>query len=110
MGIIKGQTVKLHIKADAGPDEFGTMTYTDTVEDVDNVFIETVGGEQMLADLQFFGKRTAYVLHIPKGDEHVWTDTEVEFYGQKFRTYGAVTYIPYAPLDWDKKIRCELYE
>ena len=56
MGMIKGQTVKLHIKADAGPDKFGTMTYTDTVEDVDNVFIETVGGDQILADLQFFGK------------------------------------------------------
>ena len=50
------------------------------------------------------------MLHIPKDDEHIWTDTEVEFYGQKFRTYGAFTFIPNAPLDWDKKIRCEIYE
>lgn len=110
MGMIKGQTIKLHIKEDAGLDEFGTMTYKDTVEDVDNVFIETVSSEQLIADLQFYGKRTAYVLHIPKCDEHIWTDTQVEFYGQKFNTYGPVTYIPYAPLEWDKKIRCEVYE
>lgn len=111
MGIIKGQTVKLHVKEEAGLDDFGTMQYVDSsVEDVDNVYIETVGGEQLLADFQFYGKRTEYILHIPKDDTHVWEDTEVEFYGKRYKTYGAVTYIPFAPLDWNKKVRCEIFE
>jgi hypothetical protein len=34
------------------------------------------------------GKRIDYVLGIPKGDTHNWVDTEIIFFGQRFKTVG----------------------
>ena len=57
------------------------------------------------------GKRLAYVLGIPKGDSNTWTDTEVEFFGEKFKTYGEPTQgIDHLiPLSWNKKVKVERY-
>ena len=53
----------------------------------------------------------AYELCIPKGDAHSWDDVTVEFFGQKWRTYGGVQqYIEeLVPLDWNKKVKVERY-
>ena len=48
---------------------------------------------------------------IPKGDAHDWEDTVVEFFGEKWRTFGfQVEGIEdMIPLYWNKTIKVERY-
>lgn len=108
---MKGVTVYLHVKTESGVDEFGAPIYINEIVPVDNVLIGEPSSDQAMQELNLYGKRLAYVLAIPKGDEHVWTDTEVEFFGETFRTYGEPTQGIDAliPLSWNKKVRVERY-
>ena len=67
--------------------------------------------EDIVNDLQLYGKRIAYTLGIPKGDAHDWENATVEFFGKKFRTYGGVTQgiEDLIPLLWNKKVKVERY-
>lgn len=109
---IKGRTVKLHVQSVTGTDAFGRDIKTSTQIDVDNVLIQPAEAEDIVLELQLTGKHLAYVLHIPKGDTHVWTDTKVEFFGEVFKTYGPVLEFQteLVPLDWDRRIKVEKYE
>lgn len=108
---MRGVTVYLHVKTESGTDAFGAPIYVDEVIPVDNVLIGEPSSDQALQDLNLYGKRLAYVLAIPKGDDNVWTDTEVEFFGETFRTYGEPTQgiEDLIPLSWNKKVRVERY-
>ena len=67
--------------------------------------------EDIVNEMQLYGKRIAYTLAIPKGDTHDWNDVTVGFFGQKWRTYGGVTQGIEAmiPLTWNKKVKVERY-
>lgn len=108
---MRGVTVYLHVKTESGTDAFGAPIYVDEVIPVDNVLIGEPSSDQALQDLNLYGKRLAYVLAIPKGDDNVWTDTEVEFFGETFRTYGEPTQgiEDLIPLSWNKKVMVERY-
>lgn len=109
--MIKGITIKLHIKGQTGTDPFGAPVYGDTIEEVANVLVGEPDAQAVATDLQIDGKRLAYTLAIPKGDTHDWENTEVEFFGEKFRTYGATEGIEaMIPLSWNKKVKVERYE
>ncbi len=109
--MFKGITVTLHVKSKIGTDDFGADLYDDSTVRVDNVLV----GQPTETDVvtaNYFGKHVTYMLGIPKGDAHVWQDTEVEFFGKKFRTVGEpVQGIPgMVPLSWDRNVMVELYE
>lgn len=108
---MRGVTVYLHVKTESCTDAFGAPIYVDEVIPVDNVLIGEPSSDQAIQELNLYGKRLAYVLAIPKGDDNVWTDTEVEFFGEKFRTYGEPTQgiEDLIPLSWNKKVRVERY-
>lgn len=108
---MKGVTILLHVKTQTSTDEFGAPVYTDTTIPVDNVLIGEPTSDQVMQELNMHGKRLAYVLGIPKGDSNTWTDTEVEFFGEKFKTYGEPTQgIDHLiPLSWNKKVKVERY-
>lgn len=108
---MRGITVTLHKKTQSSTDEFGAPIYTDTTEAVDNVLVGEPTSDQIVQDLNLYGKHLAYVLAIPKGDTHTWTDTEVEFFGQTFKTYGEPTQGIDAliPLSWNTKVKVERY-
>ena len=67
--------------------------------------------DDVISELNLSGKRIAYTLAIPKGDTHVWENTEVEFFGRKFCTIGFPTegIEENLPLSWNKKVKVELY-
>lgn len=112
MILVKGQTVKLHTKTQSGVDDFNQPTYTESVVEVENVIIQPAINEDVVSNTEINGKHIAYVLHIPKGDTHTWKDSEVEFYGKTWKTYG--DYLEYdssmTPLSWNKQIKVESYE
>ena len=109
--MIRGITVRLYVKTQTGTDEFNAPIYTETSVDVENVLVGEPVSEDIVNSLQLYGKHIAYTLGIPKGDEHDWDNVTVEFFGQKFRTYGGVTQgiKDMIPLVWNKKVKVERY-
>lgn len=109
---IKGIPVKLSVRTQKGIDDFNRPIYETSQEVVENVLVGEPSTEDVVNELNLSGKRIAYTLAIPKGDTHVWEDTEVEFFGRKFRTIG----LPIEgieenlPLSWNKKVKVERYE
>ena len=93
-------------------DAFGASVYEETPEVVHNVLVGAPETADIVNEQQLYGRQLAYTLAIPKGDEHDWTNVTVEFFGRKFRTYGAVTEGIEAliPLSWNRKVKVERYE
>ena len=115
--MIRGATVYLHNPQQTGTDLFGVPVYTDTVIEVDNVLIGEPSTDDITTSMDMYGKRIAYMLGIPKGDENEWKDrtvTWVDAYGMehKVQTFGVpITGIEAnIPGPWHKKVRCEAYE
>jgi hypothetical protein len=111
MSKLKGIKVVLHLKTQDGVDGFNRPIYIDTTKEVDNVLIGEPSTDDITNELNLTGKKLAYTLGIPKGDTNVWTDTVVEFFGDKFRTFGEPTQGIEAmiPLEWNKKVKVERY-
>lgn len=104
-----GASVKLHVKTLSGYDTLNDPVYADTSVTVENVLIGQPSTEDITDSIQLYGKKIEYMLGIPKGDTHIWTDTEVEFFGKKFRTFGDTIEGIEAniPTPWHKKVRVE---
>lgn len=113
MAWIKGITVTLYERNEAGKDGFNAPVYTETPVQVQNVLVSPTGAEQVVSDLQLYGKRSMYELCLPKGDAHNWQPgSRVDFLGQRFRVFGPVVeYIEaMVPLNWNRKVKVEQYE
>lgn len=106
---MKGISVLLHVKTLAGKDSFSNPVYDESTVEVQNVLVGQPSTEDISSSVELYGKRIEYMLGLPKGDEHIWTDTEVEFFGRKFRTFGDVIEGIEAniPTRWHKKVRVE---
>jgi hypothetical protein len=109
MSLIKGATVTLYEKTQTGTDPFGAPVYSITPAVVDNVLIGQPSAEELTSELNLTGRRISYVLGIPKGDAHQWENQLVEFFGETFRTFGAIErgIEENVPGPWHFKIKCE---
>lgn len=109
--MIHGITITLYEQQQTGKDAFGAPILEEQPVKVSNVLIGEPTAEDLVNELQLSGKRIAYILGIPKGDTHDWQNATVEFFGQKFRTYGDVTQgiEELIPLHWNKKVKVERY-
>ena len=111
MAFLVGQTIRLFDKIQTGTDAFKTPTYKETAIDVENVLICPVSAEDVAEDLQLYGKRAVYELHIPKTDTNQWENRIVEFYGHRWRTFGIPLQWMEAltPGPWNRKVKVERY-
>ena len=109
---MRGITVTLHNRVQTGTDAFNRPIYEESTTTVNNVLIGEPTTEEVVNELNLSGKRLAYTLAIPKGDEHEWKDAVVEFFGERFRTFGTPTQgIDHLiPLQWNMKVKVERYE
>ena len=109
---MRGITITLHNRTQAGIDDFNHPIYSESSEDVENVLIGEPSTDDITNELSLSGKRLAYTLAIPKGDTHNWKDATVEFFGERFRTFGeppqGIDHL--IPLQWNKKVKVERYE
>ncbi len=112
MGRLHGIAVTLYAKVKTGADDFGRPTYTETAVEVENVLVGEPSAEEITNELNTSGKKLAYTLAIPKGDENVWTDRKVSFFGETFQTFGPVSQgiDDLIPLYWNKKVKVCRYE
>jgi hypothetical protein len=109
---IKGESVVLYEKTLTEYDSANRPVYTETPVTVENVLIGQPSTEDITSGYNLSGKQIDYVLAIPKGDTHQWTDRTVEFWNTKFRTVGIPTQgiEELIPLDWNKKVKVTAYE
>lgn len=109
--LIKGITVLLYERIPDGEDALRNPVYREEPVEVENVLVSPAESSAIVADLQLHGKKAVYELSIPKGDTHIWEDRTVEFFGQKWKTFGFCQQLisELVPLDWDRKIKVERY-
>ncbi|NQJ70552.1 hypothetical protein HO542_04220 [Streptococcus suis] len=111
MGKIKGVPVVLIDKQVTGKNSFGHPMYEDVEIVVENVLIAPASTEDITNQINLTGKKVDYTLAIPKGDVHNWTNKEVRFFGQRWRTVGepleGLEHL--IPLEWNKKVQVERY-
>lgn len=112
--MIKGITVQLIERVQVGYDEFKAPAYIDATEPtpVENVLVTPATADQIVTDLQLYGRRLAYELSIPKGDAHEWENRPVIIWGQRFHSFGPVYQWIDAnvPGPWNKKVKVERIE
>jgi len=110
--MLKGIDITLCSLAKVGENALHEPIYEEIEEIVHNVLIGEPSTEEIVTELQLNGHHLAYTLAIPKGDVHGWNNVRVRFFGQDFRTYGAVVQgiESMIPLCWNKKVKVERYE
>ena len=106
---MRGVPVLLHVKTQTGTDAFNNPVFSDSTVTVQNVLIGQPTTEDITSSIELYGKRIEYMLGIPKGDTHEWEDTEVEFFGGLYRTFGFTIQgiEDNIPTPWHKKVRVE---
>lgn len=110
--MIKGITVTLHAVKTTGTDGFNRPITKTTDITVDNVLIGEPSADDITDTLNLTGKKLAYTLAIPKGDENTWAGNTVDFFGETFRVIGKPTQgiESNIPLFWNKKVKVERIE
>ena len=110
--MLKGITVTLYEKTLIGHDAFNQDIYEEIPVEIDDVLVAPSTSQEILDNVNLYGKKAVYTLAIPKGDEHDWTDCKISFFGMDFHSFG----IPLEgiecdiPLKWNKKVMVEIYE
>ena len=109
---MKGVTVTLHVKTQTGVDGMNNPVYAVSKVQVGNVLVGEPTTEEIDSSISLYGKQIRYMLGLPKGDTHVWTDTVVEIFGEEFQTFGDTIQGIEAnvPTPWHKKVRVARYE
>lgn len=108
---MKGTTVQVVVKTQTGTDPFGAPVYEESLEDVKDVLVGQPTTDDVTSTLELTGKKIAYVLGIPKGDDHIWTDTDVIIWGERYRTIGypQTGIQENIPLRWGQNVKVERY-
>lgn len=112
MAKIKGITVTLINKIEAGRDGFDHPVYSEKRTDVENVLVAPATIAEITDMMNLTGKKAVYNIAIPKGDEHVWEDQKVEFFGSVWKVVGFPKRGIDAniPLDWNEIWMVAKYE
>ncbi len=118
MARISGISVILFEEIQIGEDNFGDPIYEENPVEVENVLVAEPTSDDITASTQLYGKVIRYILGIPKGDTHDWTNKKVSWtdaYGVThtvktfgFPITGIEENIP-SQLPWHVKVRCEEY-
>lgn len=108
---MKGTTVQLQIDSIPVVDEFGTEIESQTFVDVEDVLVGQPSTDDYTSSVNLYGKHIAYMLGIPKGDQHDWKNKIVIIWGKKFRTFGDTMTgeSENIPLRWGQNVRVEAY-
>lgn len=109
---ITGITIQLYVPTQTDTDGFNRPIYTETPVNVDDVLVGEPSTQEVINELNLSGRKLAYTLAIPKGDDHTWEGRKVGFFGDTFKVIGKPTQGIDAniPLRWNKKVKVERYE
>ena len=115
---LSGITVTLYEEVQTGTDPFGQAIVEEVATQVNNVLIGEPSTDDITTSTQLYGKTIKYMLGIPKGDTHDWTNKKVSWIDAYGITHTVMTFgypitgieenLP-AQLPWHMKVRCEAY-
>jgi hypothetical protein len=112
-----GITVTLYETTESGRDALNNPILIETPVQVENVLVGEPTSDDVVSSTAMFGKQIQFMLGIPKGDTHDWTDKKVTWTAangttQTVRTFGFPIMGVEAniPGPWHMKIRCGAYE
>lgn len=108
---MKGTTVQLINETITGYDPLGNPIMEEEIVSVDDVLVGQPTTDDVTNTVQLYGKKIEYVLGIPKGDTHDWTNKVVIIWGERFRTIGYPQTGIQAniPLRWGSNVKVERY-
>lgn len=110
--MIKGESITLIEETQTGVDPFGAPIFSEAEVIVDDVIIGQPDTNDAVAELNLTGKRIAFVLGIPKGDNHIWKDKKIIIRGELFRSFGfpLTQTAENVPGKWNTQVKVERYE
>ena len=113
---MRGITVTLYDTKETGRDAFNNPIITEIPITVDNVLVGEPSTDDYASAISVFGKQIQFMLGIPKGDTHDWTDKKVTWTNAQGNTQTVHTFgFPIMgveaniPGPWHMKVRCEQY-
>lgn len=118
MARLQGTSVTLFQEVKVGTDPFGAPIYEENPVEVENVLIGEPSTDDITSSTELFGKKIEYMLGIPKGDEHDWTNKKVSWTDAYGKTHTVMTFgFPITGIEanlppqipWHMKVRCEAY-
>lgn len=118
MARLQGTSVTLFQEVKVGTDPFGAPIYEEDPVEVENVLIGEPSTDDITSSTELFGKKIEYMLGIPKGDEHDWTNKKVSWTDAYGKTHTVMTFgFPITGIEanlppqipWHMKVRCEAY-
>lgn len=107
-----GSTVTLYDTVQTGVDGFNNPIYEEVEVEVEHVLIQPADDDAVASDMDLYGKRCSYILHIPEGDTHDWKDKIVKLptpWNLKVRVYGEGKIYAMSPFIWNKQVKAENY-
>ena len=109
--VLKGIPIILYEPTQSGTDAFKAPIYTEEPVTVENVLVCPMSATDIIDAMQLYGKKAVYELCIPKENPNVWEDRMVEFFGQKWKTFGIVLewHSELTPGPWNRKVKVERY-
>lgn len=109
--MLKGTTIQLIVETQTGTDPFGAPIYEEEAVDVEDVLVGQPSTDDVTNSIQLYGKKIEYILGIPKGDTHNWTDAVVIIFGEKYKTIGypQMGILENIPLRWGQNVKVERY-
>lgn len=109
--MIKGISVTLIERIEVGKDEFNSPIYKESSYVVENVLVSPTSQDEIINQMNLTGKKAVYTLAIPKGDNHVWEDSYVEFFKERFHVFTPMVkgIEEMIPLSWNGKVMVERY-
>lgn len=108
---MQGMTIQLVVKNQIGKDPFGAPIETEELIDVNDVLVGQPSSDEIVSAIQMYGKTISFILGIPKGDTHDWTDREVIIWGERYRTIGfpETGIQENIPLRWGQNVKVARY-
>lgn len=109
--MIQGITVTLLEQTQTGVDGFNHPVYTEIAKHVKDALVYPATSEDVISELNLSGKHLEYYLCVPKGDNHDWTDHNVQFFSQTWHVFS----LPEEWIDvnnpskWNRRYKCERY-
>lgn len=110
-----GITVTLYEPTRTGTDALNNPVIEYHAVSVDNVLVGEPTSDEVSSSTQAYGKLCRWMLGIPKGDRHNWTDAKVTWTmcGQiiEAQTFGPpiMGIEELVPGPWHMKVRCQQY-
>lgn len=108
---MKGMTIQLAVETITGYDAFNAPIITEQLIDVPDCLVGQPTTDDITNSISLYGKKIAYVIGIPKGDQNNWVDATVIINGNRFKTIGYPEegIQENIPLRWGKNVKVERY-